>query len=85
MLTARPRVGGRVWDTPYVVQPYLAEPLLHHGRKWDVRTYVLLTSVLPMRLYLFSEAIVRYASAPYSKSTNASARVRSAHACARAA
>lgn len=55
-----------------VVQPYLQEPLLHRGRKWDVRTYVLATSVLPMRLYLFSEAIVRYAvAAQYSPhSTN---------------
>ena len=52
---------------PVVVQPYLRQPLLHHGRKWDVRTYVLATSVLPMRLYVFSEAIVRYAaSASYS-------------------
>ena len=53
--------------SPFVVTPYLREPLLHHGRKWDVRCYVIATSVLPMRLYLFSEAIVRYAaSATYS-------------------
>lgn len=50
----------------FVVQPYLSQPLLQRGRKWDVRTYVLVTSVLPMRVYLFTEAIVRYASAKYS-------------------
>ena len=49
-----------MWDTAYVVQPYLSEPLLHNGRKWDVRTYVLVTSVLPMRVLLFTEAIVLF-------------------------
>ena len=53
--------------TPLVVQPYLRSPMLHTGRKWDLRTYVLATSVLPMRVYVFAEAIVRYAaSAQYS-------------------
>lgn len=54
--------------TPLVVQPYLRMPRLHQGRKWDVRTYVLATAALPMRLYLFSEAIVRYSSSVYSPS-----------------
>lgn len=52
--------------TKLVVQPYLREPKLHRGRKWDLRTYVLVTSVLPMRVYVFAEAIVRYASSAYS-------------------
>eukprot|EP00966_Prymnesium_polylepis_P082402 1908205-Prymnesium_polylepis.1 len=52
--------------TMVIVQPYLADPLLRRGRKWDVRTYVLVTSVLPVRAYLFTEAIVRYASTAYS-------------------
>lgn len=53
-----------------VASPYLASPLLRAGRKWDVRAYVLCTSVLPMRLYLFGDAIVRYASAPYSPTSS---------------
>ena len=56
---------------PMVIQPYLASPLLHAGRKWDVRSYVLVTSVRPMRLYLFTEAIVRYASSPYAAASDA--------------
>jgi hypothetical protein len=61
---------------PIVVQPYLAHPLLHRGRKWDMRTYVIATSVLPMRLYLFSEAIVRYAAATtYSSNSTDSGAV----------
>ncbi|KAL1504650.1 hypothetical protein AB1Y20_008431 [Prymnesium parvum] len=52
-----------------IVQPYLTDPLLHDGRKWDMRTYVLVTSVQPMRVYLFTEAIVRFASTPYSSAS----------------
>ena len=51
-------------------------PLLSRGgRKWDVRSYVLCTSVAPLRLYLFTEGIVRYASALYAADATDSASV----------
>ena len=63
--------GGFTERGPSILQPYLRQPLLRDGYKWDMRTYVLCTSVLPMRVYVFSEAIVRYASSRYDDSTGA--------------
>lgn len=52
----------------YVVQPLLVDPFLVEERKVDLRTYVLVTSVLPLRAYLFKEGLVRFASERYSGS-----------------
>eukprot|EP00731_Ephydatia_muelleri_P025512 Em0017g595a len=49
----------------YVVQPLLKQPYLVFGRKIDLRTYVLITSVTPLRAYIYNEGLVRFASSDY--------------------
>lgn len=56
-------------DMPRIVQPYLSEPLLINGRKFDIRTYVLVTSITPLRAYVFSQGLVRLASTPYQRNS----------------
>lgn len=52
----------------YIVSKYLAKPHLVRGYKYDLRVYVLVTSFEPLKIYLFSEGLVRLATVPYTTS-----------------
>mmetsp|Transcript_13308 Transcript_13308/g.23660 ORF Transcript_13308/g.23660 Transcript_13308/m.23660 type:complete len:685 (-) Transcript_13308:355-2409(-) len=63
-------------STSNVVQTYLEEPHLIekvgldgtvNKYKWDMRSYVLVTSVTPLRAYLYSRGLVRISTSPYTK------------------
>ncbi|XP_047482894.1 probable tubulin polyglutamylase TTLL2 [Penaeus chinensis] len=49
-----------------VVQRYIGNPLLVGGYKCDVRLYVLVTSFLPLTVYVYTEGIVRFGTEKYS-------------------
>jgi tubulin polyglutamylase TTLL4 len=54
----------------YIVSKYLSKPHLIRGYKYDLRVYVLVTSFEPLKIYLFSEGLVRLATVPYTTCKN---------------
>ncbi len=53
------------YDQQSVIQRYIRNPLLIRGVKWDIRIYVLISQMRPMKLFLYKEGIVRFSSDRY--------------------
>lgn len=62
-----------------VAQRYLNKPLLIDNRKFDLRLYVLITSMTPLRVYLFPEGLARFATEEYEPVTSSNMGKRFMH------
>ena len=49
----------------HIVQQYIDRPYIVQGRKGHIRLYLLITSVAPLRVYLWRHGIVRFAPEAY--------------------
>jgi len=49
----------------YIVQDYLDKPHLVDDLKYDLRIYVLLYGLNPLRIYIHEQGLARFATEPY--------------------
>jgi len=52
-------------DENCVISKYISNPLLVNGLKFDLRIYVLISCLEPLRIYIYDEGIARFASEKY--------------------
>lgn len=52
--------------TPHIVSEYIHNPLLFDGFKFDLRIYVAITSINPLRLYIYEDGLTRFATGKYN-------------------
>ena len=48
-------------------QRYIHNPLLIDNKKFDLRVYVLVTSVNPLTIYMYNNGLVRLSTVDYKK------------------
>ncbi len=64
------QISQVAYQASVVLQRYIKNPLLIRGYKFDLRIYVLLTSIKPLEIYLYKEGFARFSTETFSLNVN---------------
>jgi tubulin polyglutamylase TTLL5 len=64
------RLEDVVFSEPVVLQRYVSNPFLVDGFKFDMRIYVLVTSINPLEAFIYHEGFARLSTERYSLDQN---------------
>ena len=66
------KIFHKLGDTPndYIITKYISYPHLINKLKYDFRIYVLITGLSPLKMYLYTDGLVRFTSEEYSLDLN---------------
>lgn len=62
-----------------IVQEYIENPMVMDGCKFDLRIYVMVRSLDPLRIYVYEEGLCRLATSKYSKPSDNNFRNEKMH------
>ena len=65
LITSVEELEAKEKDKPCIVQRYIDPPLLVNGFKFDLRVYCLITSIDPLRVYIYKEGLARFCTRKY--------------------
>jgi len=60
-------VGSRINRIPYLIQRHINNPLLLNERKSELRVYLLIASLNPLKAYVYPQGPVRLCSLPFDE------------------
>ena len=63
-------ISSVIYGEPMVMQRYLKTPLLLNGYKFDLRIYVLVTSVNPLEIFIYRQGFGRFSTVPFNLDPN---------------
>lgn len=49
----------------YVAQKYIEHPLIIKNRKFDIRQWVIVTELVPLKIYFYNECYIRFSAEEY--------------------
>lgn len=61
-------VGAVHYGELTIIQQYISDPYLLGGFKWDMRTYVTVTSFNPLEAFVYKDGFARFTTVPYNTS-----------------